>query len=331
MDVYALTRKERPRNPSMAPINTSTHDASPLQQPQSARTVTSASSWVSTASSLSSHMSAPKTVRTLSHGHDRLANAPVINAGLTNTSNGGRSAQTRQSWSSSSASSMHNARFSTGSAGRVRPGSLIGKSVSAGRVATPGVDRSWGDVTGLPTRLHWKPDDQADRCATLTCQKPFTLFERRHHCRRCGEIFCAACSANLLPLDQDAEYHPAGVMSRACNRCMGEAQRTVAERNRSAHGAHPEMAASGWRGEAHVASSNLSAASSPGASTDSTLTAGGSSSGDRDRMMLRTPDQAGRPMASKTMAINANSRAAAHDASLNPIPSVPQDWTWSTF
>ncbi|RKP23993.1 hypothetical protein SYNPS1DRAFT_1495, partial [Syncephalis pseudoplumigaleata] len=71
------------------------------------------------------------------------------------------------------------------------------------------------------------PDDQADRCAAMTCQKPFTLFERRHHCRRCGEVFCAGCSANLLPLDQDAEYHPAGVMSRVCNRCMSDAQKTV--------------------------------------------------------------------------------------------------------
>jgi hypothetical protein len=43
-----------------------------------------------------------------------------------------------------------------GSHGRARSSLLLGKSVSAGRVATPGIDSNWGEVTGLPTRVHWK-------------------------------------------------------------------------------------------------------------------------------------------------------------------------------
>ncbi|KAI9321492.1 hypothetical protein BX666DRAFT_1902650 [Dichotomocladium elegans] len=31
---------------------------------------------------------------------------------------------------------------------------------------------------------HWVPDEQADSCQHLSCQTVFTLFTRRHHCRR---------------------------------------------------------------------------------------------------------------------------------------------------
>jgi hypothetical protein len=233
---------------------------------------------------------------------------------------GYRSSQMRQSRSTSSGSSGHALRFST--TNLTRPSIMSNKNLSTSRIATPSVDSSWGEVTGLPTRLHWKPDDQADRCAMLTCQKPFSLFERRHHCRRCGDIFCAGCSANLLPLDQDAEYHPAGVMSRVCDHCMSEAQRAIAERYR-AQSMHVDGTSSDWN--------DTSAASSPGASTDSMTTMSHGGNGDRDRMLLRTPEQTDRPTSLKTAPMSMTPRESMSDASLNPIPSVPQDWTWSTF
>jgi hypothetical protein len=45
----------------------------------------------------------------------------------------------------------------------------------------------------------WVSDDERDRCQS--CAGAFGLFLRRHHCRRCGEIFCDPCSAATAPLN----------------------------------------------------------------------------------------------------------------------------------
>lgn len=34
----------------------------------------------------------------------------------------------------------------------------------------------------------WMPDKDCDYC--FDCQKKFTTFRRKHHCRVCGQIFC---------------------------------------------------------------------------------------------------------------------------------------------
>ncbi|KAA1475442.1 hypothetical protein DENSPDRAFT_883561 [Dentipellis sp. KUC8613] len=51
----------------------------------------------------------------------------------------------------------------------------------------------------LPKHL-WKPDSHASHCETFVCHKRFTLFERRHHCRKCGGLFCATCTTRTTPL-----------------------------------------------------------------------------------------------------------------------------------
>ena len=74
-------------------------------------------------------------------------------------------------------------------------------------------------VTAPPTHQHWKPDANAIICDGPTCQKGFGLFERRHHCRHCGNVFCNEHSSLKVPLDQDAEYHPQGSSVRSCEHC----------------------------------------------------------------------------------------------------------------
>ena len=74
-------------------------------------------------------------------------------------------------------------------------------------------------VEGMPTREHWKPDANALICDAPTCQRSFNLFERRHHCRHCGHVFCNLHSSYRIPLDQNAEFHPEGTPSRACQHC----------------------------------------------------------------------------------------------------------------
>ncbi|XP_055497730.1 zinc finger FYVE domain-containing protein 9-like [Leucoraja erinacea] len=43
-----------------------------------------------------------------------------------------------------------------------------------------------GDVAPV-----WVPDSQAPNC--MKCEMKFTFTKRRHHCRACGKVFCAAC------------------------------------------------------------------------------------------------------------------------------------------
>jgi len=45
---------------------------------------------------------------------------------------------------------------------------------------------------------------------------------RRHHCRRCGNIFCAPHSLHNVPLDQHARFHPDGAPARACASCWND-------------------------------------------------------------------------------------------------------------
>ena len=55
---------------------------------------------------------------------------------------------------------------------------------------------SYGFVTGPPSKELWKPDDRAPECSL--CGQKFSLLLRRHHCRRCGDVFCHLCSQVIL-------------------------------------------------------------------------------------------------------------------------------------
>ncbi|KAK3368126.1 hypothetical protein B0H63DRAFT_69876 [Podospora didyma] len=89
------------------------------------------------------------------------------------------------------------------------------------------VDGSWNlelfpKPTGMPTRDHWKPDCESTICDHTTCKRYFTYWVRRHHCRKCGNIFCDSHSSYEVPLDQDANYNPRGVPSRSCAHCYSQ-------------------------------------------------------------------------------------------------------------
>lgn len=77
-------------------------------------------------------------------------------------------------------------------------------------------------VSGEPTRQHWKPDTESDICDEPSCMRHFSYWTRRHHCRKCGNIFCDFHSNYSIPLDQDANYNPKGTISRACSHCYSE-------------------------------------------------------------------------------------------------------------
>ncbi|KAG8465746.1 hypothetical protein KFE25_005316 [Diacronema lutheri] len=58
-------------------------------------------------------------------------------------------------------------------------------------MATPAVE--WNTT-------HWVPDEAVSECAAPTCGRPFNRLLRKHHCRRCGRVFCAQCTSHKLHL-----------------------------------------------------------------------------------------------------------------------------------
>ncbi|XP_037805508.1 myotubularin-related protein 4 isoform X4 [Lucilia sericata] len=63
------------------------------------------------------------------------------------------------------------------------------------------------------TSVLWVPDHAVSRCTS--CQTEFWLGRRKHHCRSCGQIFCADCSEFWAPLPDIKLFSPA----RLCGPC----------------------------------------------------------------------------------------------------------------
>ena len=59
----------------------------------------------------------------------------------------------------------------------------------------------------------WVVDEDCDFC--FICAKEFSLFNRRHHCRVCGDLVCDDCSTGTVVL---SEYYYYGYV-RACDHC----------------------------------------------------------------------------------------------------------------
>mmetsp|Transcript_38802 Transcript_38802/g.84070 ORF Transcript_38802/g.84070 Transcript_38802/m.84070 type:complete len:103 (-) Transcript_38802:138-446(-) len=58
----------------------------------------------------------------------------------------------------------------------------------------------WMHCLQLSCRPRWTRDTEAVRCADARCDTPFSLTNRRHHCRNCGQVFCGAHSDAALKL-----------------------------------------------------------------------------------------------------------------------------------
>ncbi|KAK0550312.1 hypothetical protein OC846_003022 [Tilletia horrida] len=86
----------------------------------------------------------------------------------------------------------------------------------------------------------WENDADAAECRG--CSRRFTFFLRKHHCRRCGRIFCDACSthrAHLSPQElvvdpaiPEMYLHEAVSAARICNSCNAERQLPPSLRSR---------------------------------------------------------------------------------------------------
>ncbi|KAL8537852.1 hypothetical protein ACS0TY_012836 [Phlomoides rotata] len=90
-----------------------------------------------------------------------------------------------------------------------------------------GVLKSWLPWRSEPahvSRDFWMPDESCRVC--YECDSHFTLFNRRHHCRLCGRIFCAKCTSNWIDIPSNEPKIPLQEWDkiRVCNYCYKQWQ-----------------------------------------------------------------------------------------------------------
>ncbi|XP_034498234.1 zinc finger FYVE domain-containing protein 26 isoform X2 [Ailuropoda melanoleuca] len=76
-----------------------------------------------------------------------------------------------------------------------------------------------------PGRPQWVPDESASICM-VCCRERFTMFNRRHHCRRCGRLVCSACSTKKMVVEGCRESP-----TRVCDQCYSYYNKDVPEEN----------------------------------------------------------------------------------------------------
>lgn len=63
----------------------------------------------------------------------------------------------------------------------------------------------------IPSRQLWISDDEVNIC--MCCNDAqFSMFNRRHHCRRCGRVVCKPCSQQMTVIK--------GRLERTCKNCF---------------------------------------------------------------------------------------------------------------
>lgn len=85
------------------------------------------------------------------------------------------------------------------------------------------------DPPAPPTKQHWLHDSKRGSCHY--CHKLFTFWERKHHCRHCGDIFCQQHLGHWLYLNSDASFiiggGGLGTLSKICDGCLEEYENVV--------------------------------------------------------------------------------------------------------
>ncbi|XP_032478132.1 zinc finger FYVE domain-containing protein 26 [Phocoena sinus] len=82
-----------------------------------------------------------------------------------------------------------------------------------------------------PARHQWVPDESESTCM-VCCRERFTMFNRRHHCRRCGRLVCSSCSTKKTVVEGCRE-NP----TRVCDQCYSYFNKDVPEENPGQPGA----------------------------------------------------------------------------------------------
>ncbi|KAK9101643.1 hypothetical protein Scep_025073 [Stephania cephalantha] len=97
-----------------------------------------------------------------------------------------------------------------------------------------GIVKSWIPRRTDPanvSRDFWMPDNSCRVC--YECDAQFTVFNRRHHCRLCGRVFCAKCTTNSIPVqcDEPKLNREECERIRVCNFCFKQWEQEIASVN----------------------------------------------------------------------------------------------------
>ncbi len=68
--------------------------------------------------------------------------------------------------------------------------------------------------TNKLSQRRWLDDEDVDAC--MKCYHTFTVRQRKHHCRNCGNIFCDNCSSKTATIASSRKQ------KRVCDQCYKE-------------------------------------------------------------------------------------------------------------
>ncbi|CCC66731.1 hypothetical protein NCAS_0A01730 [Naumovozyma castellii] len=157
-----------------------------------------------------------------------------------------------------------------------------------------------------PTHEHWVPDSERTSCRK--CQKQFTFIERKHHCRHCGEIYCALHLRHWLYLDKDANFiinknvmtdpmEDDGILCKVCDFCL----------------------------EKYETLSNPNGGSKSNADTEARMETAKTT----ERSSTPIPQKKGGEGDNSENGDTENGKKRLRGSSI--VGSVPADWNWSSF
>ncbi|KAG9322677.1 hypothetical protein KVV02_008254 [Mortierella alpina] len=183
-----------------------------------------------------------------------------------------------------------------------------------------------------PGRAHWKPDHSTLVCTWPGCRLEFGFFDRRHHCRKCGDIFCSAHCSREVPLDQALDFNPSeGILSRTCVGCyeafeqwQGVLPSSSSRKVTFGQGSMISEGETEQQQQHGDATKSLNKTKrNIGRIPDGFLGGGSSEEFGREDIVRQS-----RPAVPGNIAIK---KRPSTDQVTMPMPSVPHDWSWSTF
>ena len=76
-------------------------------------------------------------------------------------------------------------------------------------------------------RPRWVPDAEVMACSSPECRMEFDWYNRRHHCRHCGQIFCNACTSHRLLLPKEFACRDPQRVCDSCQKILKPLQSTL--------------------------------------------------------------------------------------------------------